>query len=618
MALSRYSVLPDQKIVNTHVADDLTLTNRVLATKQQAYNEAEAFDQQQEGVFGKYLVRNVDIARRDQLHDEYVQKAQDLVQQKYQGDYGAALPELRRLANGTAGNEFWNRATSALGRQKDMYETEKTIQKKGGTSLAFDRSAADRAIYNPEDGSYRDVDFDVQERSDWSKPKLELMKDIAKDGRLTGLSQAQIAGVLQHGSMKGVDAGKVLGVARQMLGPYLSTPEGQQEMRYYTKMGGYTPQQAMGRMLKDLGGIGSKQVGMERDMDYMGNPGYDKEAGKVKDTSLLSIGQTSGAVDVERLSGLSADMFKRQDRDDKGKAAYVGQIGSTGPGGFYRPTQNSGIHSYAALDENQRNKAADLIQATYPKYAEKLRAGTISQQGMDVIAPAIAKRVKALGNLKVGAAVNMIAPDRDYGSYGKGEEGLTKALLGTDKLDNIPSGKLIGTTVYTPDGKTLSGKDFIEQVWKPAQKAAKEGKLDGTARITGEFGAANPYSLLTNNEAFGDAKQLTIGGDQYVIAGLDEKENHTVSQRAKDGTERQATYVKDLSGIRRAKAAPITKAMRNTGVAIPVTLGNAKFRLKWNEDGTFTFPDQPDPSTGKPLVTDNPEAVLDLYLSKMK
>jgi hypothetical protein len=274
MALSRYSVLPEQKIINTHVDQDLSLTDKVLSAKQGAYDQGEAFDLSNEGTFAKYAVRNVDIARRDQLHDEYVQKAKELVDTKYQGDYSQALPELRKLANGVAGNEFFSRATSALQRQKDMYETEKTIQKKGGSAIGFNRDAYNKAVYDPETGGYNDIDYDVQERLDYSKPKMDLMKDIAKDSRLTGISQSQIAGVLQHGSMKGVDGDKVLSVAKAMLRPYMDSPEGQQEMRYLTQVRGMSPDQALAGMVKSLAGIGSKQVGAEQDMDYMTDPGY--------------------------------------------------------------------------------------------------------------------------------------------------------------------------------------------------------------------------------------------------------------------------------------------------------------------------------------------------------
>ena len=619
MGLSRYSVLPNQQIVNTHVAQDLTLVNKVLATKQGAYDEAAAFDQSQEGAFAKHQVRNADIARRDQLHNEYQQKAKELVDGQYNGDYSQAMPALKKLANGYAGNEFWNRSTSVLDREKEDYKTRSELRKKSQNILDFAPGMTQKAIYN-QDGSYNDIEYNTQGQSDWVKARKDALGKIEASGGSSGLSGSGVAGLMRHIDSEGVGASDVQRVALSNFRGYLNGSEGQQEYQYL-RAKGYADKDAQKEVLANLVGSGSNQIHSKSKAGYIGEPGYDKEDGKVKDVSTLSIGQTSAAVDVERLSGLTADMFVRKNRAAPQGTQYTpGMIvgGSTGPGASM-VSSRSNERSYGNMDATQRNRAADLIQTMYPEYSKKLRAGTISDAGMDVIAPAIAKRVKALGNLKVGATVNMISSDRDYGSYGKGEEGLTKALLGTDKLQDIPSGKLIGTTIYTPDGRTLSGKDFIEQVWIPAQKAAKDGKMDGTARITGEFGAANPYSLLTNNEAFGDAKQLTIGGEQYVIAGLDEKENHSVSQRGADGVTRQGGYIKDLSGIRRSKAAPITKAMRNTGVAIPVTLGNAKFRLKWNEDGTFTFPDQVDPDTGTMgYTTDNPEGVLDKYLSKMK
>ncbi len=301
MALNRFSALPEQRIFNTHVGQDLGLLNGVLANKQRAYDEASMFNDSQDAAFGKFAVRNVDIARRDELHNQYVNSARNLVDDKYQGDYGQALPELRKLANSTANNEFWNHATSALSRQKDMYDTEKTIQKKGGTSLAFNRDAATKAVYN-EDGTYNDIDFDVQERSDWAKPKMDLMKDIAKDSRLAGISQSSIEGVLQHGSVKGVNAAKVFSVARQMLAPYLSTPEGSQEMRYMLAKGA-TPEQAQANMLRSLSGIGSKQIGSEVDQGFMTDPGYlyrlkkaDKEAEANRDLMELPGGTTGATV----------------------------------------------------------------------------------------------------------------------------------------------------------------------------------------------------------------------------------------------------------------------------------------------------------------------------------
>ena len=486
MALNRFTVLPTQQVIQTHVAQDLSLTDRVLSAKQGVYDTAEAFDNSTEGAFGKYAVRNVDIARRDQLHNDYVQKAKDLVDTKYQGDYGAALPELRKLANSTAGNEFWNRATSALARQKDMYETEKTIQKKGGTSLAFNRDAANKPIYN-EDGTYSDVDFDVQERLDWTKPKLELMKDIAKDSRLTGLSGSQIAGVLQHGSMKGVDGAKVVAVAKQMLAPYLATPEGAQEMRTYMAKGA-SAEQAQAAMLRSLSGVGSKQVGSEMDMDYLTDPTYlyklkkaDKEAAARKDLLEGPEGLT-GMFTNEANTDLQVDekgkpyVLKTRTVDKvMGKDDHIGQVTET-------------YKDYGAAQE-----PISQLQKNY----KKIHGEAISEKQ-------IAKLTKQAyeNNGEVAVRAVRMAP--------KAAEITSKTILGPNHakgdISNLQGSQIMVVNTAGKGGKLVTLPEMLEEF---GIKGDKDSKIT-SAQVTGRV----PY----NPKIPGAYRvTLTAGGKQHEI-----------------------------------------------------------------------------------------------------
>lgn len=623
MGLNRYSALPDQKIISTHVAQDLTLANAALASKQKAYNEAELYDETVKDSLSKFATRDVDVARKNQLVKDYQDKALAVVDQ-YGGDYSQAMPALKKLANASSQDEYWQRATSSLSRQKDFYAAQKRIAEKGGTAIEFNDDAVRKAVYN-KDGTFNNIDYDIQERGNRPEAMRKYYDHMKGDKFSGGLSGSGVAGLLKTGSIEGIGDKRIRDVMQTGIASYIQgTPEGMQHFKEYTQLNKMSTQQAYGKIAQEMLGVGEQYKYQQSDANYISDPSYDK-AGSEKDDSVTVLDTTSPAVNVNNPSGVTQDLWTRKNRLDAKRllshaAAAAGSdqgANMYAPGGLTKGA--SGANNYGDLSQDQRNKSADMIARIFPVYAEKLRKGTISQKGLDEIAPTIRKQLKALSNLKVGAKVKGVDPDQDYGSFGKGEEGLTKALLGGDNLSNIVSGKLINTIVYDPEtGEKMSGKDFNTKILVPAQAEAKAGKQDATARITGRFGAANPYSLLTNDDSFGDAKQLTIGGKQYVVAGLDETQIHRVSSKQKDGTVVKGTYNDKLSEKQKQKASPITKAMRNVGQNTTVTLGDAKFKLRWNPDGTFTFPQQVGLDGKMGHTTDDPEAVIDAYLKKQQ
>lgn len=269
MALSRYSVLPQQQVINTYVAPDLRYLAAAGQARQQAYDEGLAFNQAIEDKYAKVQTRDVDIARKNELVNQYTQEAQKIIEDN-DGDVGRALPTLRKHANTYAGNPFWNHAENALKQYTDMQEANKRITEKGGSALVFNDDAAKKAVYNP-DGTYNTPSYELQTALDYTEPKQKLMDDIAKDTRLTGLSHASIAGMLQSGKFTGVTGKKVEAVAHQMLLPYLGTDAGRQEVRVLQKAG-YTDSQIQKRLLSSLVGVGSKQVGMQADDSYVQDP----------------------------------------------------------------------------------------------------------------------------------------------------------------------------------------------------------------------------------------------------------------------------------------------------------------------------------------------------------
>ena len=272
MALSRYTVLPNQAIVNTHVAQDLTLVNRVLATKQGAYDEAAAFDQAQEGVFAKHQVRNADIARRDALHDDYVQKAQELVEGQYNGDYSQAMPALKKLANGYAGNEFWNRASSALDREKEDYKTRSDLRKSGKSILDFAPGMTQKAIYN-EDGTYNDIEYNTQGQSDWMKARKDALGKLEASGGSGGLTGSGVGGLLRHMDSEGISLNDVQRVAMANFQGYLKGSEGQQEYNYL-RARGRNDRDAQKEVLMNLAAAGNNQIHSKSKAGYIGIPGW--------------------------------------------------------------------------------------------------------------------------------------------------------------------------------------------------------------------------------------------------------------------------------------------------------------------------------------------------------
>jgi hypothetical protein len=546
MAITQYSPIPNQQVIRKYEPEDFRYLIAAGQQKQQAYSEAEAFDQQQEGVFGKYAVRDVDIARRDAIHNEYIAKAQDIVQNQFQGDYGQALPSLRKLANGYAGNQFFNRAASALAQQKDMYETEKAIQKKGGTALGFNRDAHSKAVYN-EDGTYNDVSYDVQERLDYSKPKRELMEGIAKDSSLAGLSQSQIAGVLQHGSMKGVNAAKVIGVAKNMLAPYLSTPEGVQEKRYYMAQGA-TAEQAEASMLRSLAGIGSKQIGSEQDMGYLTDPTYlhrlkkaEKEAEANKDMLIAP----------EGLTGMSANPLApdKLSMDEKGRPYVTGQVATSvtrGKGEFgttemqdykdyngAKPMLEAYRKNYLKLNPGDSDISDKKLVELHNQAVENSGNVAMRTVGMSPKRAATTSQMLLGQNYKKGDIANLqgsqimvVSPTGKGGQLVTMPEMMEEFGVGKDK--KIVSAQVTGRNPYNPQipgayrvTLTVAGKNGESPVQKEILVSGNQQEQQFNAQ----------YQPLVQAAYAGKNGRVTIGGVTFkniTAPGKDGKFHHEV------------------------------------------------------------------------------------------
>lgn len=619
MALNRYSVLPTQQIVNTYVPEDLRYLAGGLERKQKGYDEGLAFDQAAQDKFSQFATRDVDIARKNQLHDEYMQAQQETLA-KYDNDYGRAMPALKATAAKFAANPFYEHATNALKRQNDYYEANKRIAEKGGTAINFNDDAVRKAVYN-EDGTYNTIDYDTEEQTDWVKARKEALGKIEESGGSAALQGTGITGILKSIDSEGVGANDVQRVALANFRGYLQGQHGRQEYRSLIRAG-YSDKDAQKTVFMNLAGAGENQIHSKNKTMYHNDEfALHKAKGEydtLKDQNQVMVTGVTQAGSYNPFAGLDGDMFSKQDRTRE-KTSEETTAGDVIKGvlmdGGYKPTIKTG-YGYAELTKEQNAKAAALLPEG--ELATKMRAGTLTKQEKDKAYTMVKARLATLGNLKMSPTFSTIPESMNYGSYGKGEVGATKML----------EAKKTGMVFIDPDDNTkiISGKNAEEQIFAPARAAAaKKGTgLDAEIHVSGQLNPWNHYGAAHNDSRFGDAMVVSVGGKQYIAGGYDQQRQHEVTVQQKGKLAAKGISYESISKLPNYINSLSTKALQNVGQAVQVLPGDhaPKFTVVMNTDGTYTLPQQIDPETGKPMRVEEPgiyiEAALNKYLQNQK
>jgi hypothetical protein len=177
--INRYAVLPDQNLINTHVEPKYEIIDGALSRMQKVHDDAELLRQKQNDTFTKVETRPIsyDIQEKNRLIKSYESDAQEVLD-KHNGDYGAAAQELRSLSTKYASDEFWTRNSSAVDSYKEGNKLRNEMRSKGKQILGFDESIFNTRLRN-EDGTFNNVNHNLQERLGYIEKADELVKGVA-------------------------------------------------------------------------------------------------------------------------------------------------------------------------------------------------------------------------------------------------------------------------------------------------------------------------------------------------------------------------------------------------------------------------------------------------------
>lgn len=592
-------MLPDQRVVNTYVRPDLQYAAAALQSRQGQYDAAEQLNLETQGKYSQYAVRGVDLADREKLVQDYTVQAQEIAEKKYGGDWGAALPEIKALSASTARNPLWGAFTSNLAQEKSYLELEEANRKAGKQTLYFNRDARTKRTRN-EDGSINSVSWDAEAQGDWVKARKEALGTIAKSGGSGALTGAGVRGMLKYIDSEGVTGGDVERVAMQGFQGYLTSSEGNQEMKQLLH-NGYSRKDAMKMVYQNLVGAGANQVGTITKQHIANDPLAAEKYAAEKDANQINFSTASPSMDFNPGGAVDLDAFELKERyspkDFQGsRSAYNDGLIETGGG---RPLGKT----FGKLDGEQVSKYANMLDAVNPELAQRFRTGKQTAADMAQAAPLVKAQAAAFGNQKVAPSVSQIPDTYNFGSYGKGEVGATKMLEA--KAPNL--------VFYDVDGnKPLSGRELTE-LQNAAAKASQKDGSDNNIRVSGHVSPFNHLGAVANTTQYGDAMQVTWKGKTYIAGGFEQK-REGVKTNKKTGAETH--YTEDLSSVRRQINEIATKSFNAYGAPVQVREGVYLQQDPSSKKFFFTGPKISEQESVEIGLLDDPTPFLERALGK--
>lgn len=178
----------------------------------------------------------------------------------------------------------------------------------------------------------------------------------------------------------------------------------------------------------------------------------------------------------------------------------VKQTISTGSTAFASPT---GLTSRASDTKYDYPELTPEEQITYNSIVKNFPGIT----DKDELNKKVKSVIEGIGNVPVSAYTS--------GYNQKQKDAATNYLFGTNKIEKEGqsiAGNYINRYIYDPETrKTMQGKDF---------QALLAQQPEGTRiQTVGNFNNKNPYTILTDNDAFSNSEQVSVGNKTYVVSG---------------------------------------------------------------------------------------------------
>lgn len=258
-------IKPYNGSVNQELADTVkTLTNRYDENLQQS----TALD-----ALAGQTVANVMDGDKDVVQQK-VQGIRDKLKNLINSDSGyyTARPQIAQLAAQFKGDPDLAvmMQNKKIKDDQDAITNQMTAQ--GHHVLDFGQPDFQSISYVDGKKQYNTYTPQTEAMHNYHDAQAKYFDQMSPDGGSGGLTHAAMAGFLQTGSWQGITGAKVRNQANRALQSYLSTPEGDQQIRKYTQLDGLDPDSAKHQILKEMIATGMERQSSQASTNYMQDP----------------------------------------------------------------------------------------------------------------------------------------------------------------------------------------------------------------------------------------------------------------------------------------------------------------------------------------------------------
>jgi hypothetical protein len=148
-----------------------------------------------------------DVADKNRIVGDFVDKTDQMVKDQYQGDWGKASKAIAKSVSDIRQDPFWNTSK----RVDQLREEERNLVAKYGPNALQFKSVANTSVIDPATGKVRTPDqfkSDIVEKGDWNKTIQTVLGKITPDSNPYGLTKADF-GYIQSGQINEVTQAKL-------------------------------------------------------------------------------------------------------------------------------------------------------------------------------------------------------------------------------------------------------------------------------------------------------------------------------------------------------------------------------------------------------------------------
>ena len=227
---------------------------KVMAMKEQQYQQGYLQPAAYQQKMGELEVRTPDIEYHQKLINDATNKARQLAEETYGGDYGAAASDITRTLANEASNPFYGWTKSKM----DEYKKAKDIEMKlkaEGKYIGFDEGLLNTAYYDKETGNInKNLKSDLQEQLNYSDEMMKIWNyglheeaigtkgDLASANEQSKLGKAYVA--LTGYTTSGINNTQITNKEAQALALYEQTNAYKQQKRVLMEKEGLSEEKA--------------------------------------------------------------------------------------------------------------------------------------------------------------------------------------------------------------------------------------------------------------------------------------------------------------------------------------------------------------------------------------